>query len=106
MVDRAVKRSFCYPAFSSDLDAVVTVGQVIVSFVAMHDLQNVEQEDVDGVLGYDDDDCEKEVVPQISLPDLVVLGNLSLICESYDQQQCYGDQHQSLSLGSICKHRS
>jgi len=89
------------PLLRPNIDSVVAVGQVVVSSVAVRHLQNVQQEDVHGKLGHNRHQREREVVPQIALPDLVGLRDFGLICKLDNQEEQPRNRKNSLRLASV-----
>ncbi len=80
---------------------VVAVGKVVVKFVAMQDLQNVQKEDIDNHLGQDDNYREDQVIVQVTLSNLIALRDFGLISKQDNIYQNEWCQEHSLSIRSI-----
>ena len=85
MNDRLVQPPLAEPLRLPDIEPVLAVGEVVVSLVALGDLEDVQEKDVDGQLRNDNHSAEGEVVLQVSQSDPVVLRYLRLVCERHDE---------------------
>jgi hypothetical protein len=74
------------PLFSPYVDPVIAVGQVVVSSVPVSHLKDVQQEHIDSQLRNNRHARKCKVVQQITLSDLVRLGNFGFVCKLDDQK--------------------
>lgn len=70
----------------------------------MNSLEDMQQEDVCDELRKYHDDAEKQVVCEVSLPNLVALRYLRLVGEEADEDQCHWDEEEGRGLRSISGH--
>ena len=74
-----VKFILGHPFLLAMAKLVITIGEVIVHFVAMQDFQSMKQKDINDHLRHNYDDREHQIVVKISLSYTVTLWNSCLV---------------------------
>ena len=104
MKNRLVKLSTSEPSDLAHIEAIVAIGEVVINFVSLGDLKDVQDKNVNNELGQHDHCREHHVVLQVILADFVVLSDFSLVRENHNEEQSEWDQEKALSLTGVRAH--